>query len=97
MLEGYEKEKAAIAAVRPSLSSSPCSHSASDVPNPLLSCMQETEKKKAGAERFVTHIESLDEKLKKSTVGLVNLKDFQEKRKALEIEQAIAGAQIPVK
>lgn len=59
-----------------------------------LSTSQETEKKKGGAERFVTHVESLDEKLKKSTVGLVNLKDFQEKRKALEIEQAIAGAQV---
>jgi len=37
----------------------------------------------------------MDEKLKKSTVGLVNLKDFQERRKALEEEQLMLGAQQP--
>lgn len=35
----------------------------------------------------------MDERLKKSTVGLVNLKDFQATRKALEEEQAMAAAQ----
>ncbi|KAL7415850.1 XAP5, circadian clock regulator-domain-containing protein [Mrakia frigida] len=56
---------------------------------------KETEKKNAGSERFVAHVESMDEKLKKSTVGLVNLKDFQERRKALEEEQLMLGAQQP--
>ncbi|CED84813.1 Uncharacterized conserved protein XAP-5 [Phaffia rhodozyma] len=54
---------------------------------------KETEKKNAGADRFVAHVESMDERLKKSTVGLVNLKDFQEKRKALEAEQMMLTAQ----
>jgi protein FAM50 len=55
--------------------------------------LQETEKKNAGAERFVAHVESMDERLKGATVGLVNLKDFQERRKALEEEQSQASLQ----
>jgi protein FAM50 len=54
--------------------------------------LQETEKRAAGQERFVSHVESVDERLKKSTIGLVNLKDFQERRKALEEEQLANSA-----
>lgn len=35
----------------------------------------------------------MDERLKKQTIGLVNLKDFQNKRKALEEEHAMLSAQ----
>lgn len=36
----------------------------------------------------------MDERLKGATVGLVNLKDFQERRKALEEEQSQASLQV---
>lgn len=90
--EDFEKEKQRMAKVclsfsERSLLSRRLTHS------PAFRLPQETEKKNAGAERFVKITESMDERLKKSTVGLVNLKDFQATRKALEEEQAMASAQ----
>ena len=49
-----------------------------------ISTMQETEKSRPGTDRFVGQNDSMEEVLKKSTVGLVRLEDFQRTRAALE-------------
>lgn len=45
------------------------------------------------AQRFVGVVESIDERLKKSTVGLVTLSDFQKTKEGLEEEQRQVAAQ----
>lgn len=45
------------------------------------------------AQRFVGVVESIDDRLKKSTVGLVTLSDFQKTRAGLEEEQRQVAAQ----
>ena len=54
---------------------------------------QETEKSRPGSNRFVGQNDFMEETLKKSTVGLVRLEDFQNKRKELEEAKARAAAQ----
>lgn len=54
--------------------------------------INETEKSRPSANRFVGQSDSLDDALKNSTVGLVHLEDFQEKRRALEEAQAREAA-----
>jgi protein FAM50 len=44
----------------------------------------ETEKARPSTARFVGQADSMEESLKKSTVGLVRLEDFQQRRKELE-------------
>lgn len=44
------------------------------------------------ADRFVGVVESIDDRLKKQTVGLVTLEDFQKTRNELEEEQRQAAA-----
>ena len=58
----------------------------------LLVNVQETEKSRPGTARFVGQSDSIDESLKKQTVGLVRLEDFQNKRRQLEEAQARSAA-----
>ena len=44
------------------------------------------------ADRFVGVVESIDDRLKKQTVGLVTLEDFQKTRNELEEEQRQVAA-----
>jgi len=53
--------------------------------------INETEKARPSANRFVGQNDSMEESLKNSTVGLVKLEDFQQRRKELE-EQKIREA-----
>jgi len=53
--------------------------------------INETEKARPSANRFVGQNDSMEESLKNSTVGLVKLEDFQQRRKDLE-EQKIREA-----
>lgn len=53
---------------------------------------KETEKRRPDANRFVGQNDSMEETLKKSTVGLVKLEDFRNKRKALEEDEARKAA-----
>ncbi|CAE6436820.1 hypothetical protein ACGC1H_004470 [Rhizoctonia solani] len=55
--------------------------------------LKETEKSLPGTNRFVGTIDSMEESLKKSTIGLVRLEDFQNKRKELEEAKAREAAQ----
>ncbi|MBW0479092.1 hypothetical protein O181_018807 [Austropuccinia psidii MF-1] len=48
---------------------------------------RETDRNRTGADRFVGKSDSMEESLKMQTVGLVELKDFQQKRQALEEEK----------
>ncbi|KAK0544484.1 hypothetical protein OC846_006053 [Tilletia horrida] len=48
---------------------------------------REAERNRAGADRFVGKVDSVEETLKKSTVGLVRLEDFQQRKKELEEEK----------
>jgi protein FAM50 len=50
--------------------------------------INETEKARPSSSRFVGQNDSMEESLKKHTVGLVKLEDFQQRRK--EIEEAKA-------
>jgi protein FAM50 len=50
--------------------------------------IEETDKARPSANRFVGTAESVEESLKNSTVGLVKLEDFQQRKK--EIEEARA-------
>ena len=52
----------------------------------------QTEKARPSASRFVGQNDSIEESLKNSTVGLVKLEDFQQKKKELEEERARAAA-----
>ncbi|CAD6935274.1 unnamed protein product [Tilletia controversa] len=48
---------------------------------------RESERNRAGADRFVGKVDSIEETLKKSTVGLVRLEDFQRRKEELEEEK----------
>jgi protein FAM50 len=52
----------------------------------------ETEKSRPSSNRFVGQNDSMEDSLKNSTVGLVRLEDFQQKRKALEEAKAREAA-----
>ncbi|PPQ63056.1 hypothetical protein CVT24_005911 [Panaeolus cyanescens] len=54
--------------------------------------INETEKARPSAHRFVGQNDSVEETLKNSTVGLVRLEDFQQKRKELEEARAREAA-----
>ncbi|CAE6495671.1 unnamed protein product [Rhizoctonia solani] len=54
--------------------------------------LKETEKSLPGTNRFVGTIDSMEESLKKSTIGLVKLEDFQNRRKELEEAKAREAA-----
>ncbi|CAE6424341.1 unnamed protein product [Rhizoctonia solani] len=54
--------------------------------------LKETEKSLPGTNRFVGRNDSMEESLKKSTIGLVRLEDFQNKRKELEEAKAREAA-----
>ncbi|KAF8343893.1 XAP5-domain-containing protein [Cantharellus anzutake] len=53
---------------------------------------KDTEKSRPGSNRFVGQNDSVEETLKKSTIGLVRLEDFQNTRKALEEAKAREAA-----
>lgn len=48
---------------------------------------KEAERNRTGSDRFVGKNDSMEESLKKSTVGLVKLEDFQKRREELEEER----------
>ncbi|KAI0670432.1 XAP5-domain-containing protein [Trametes maxima] len=54
--------------------------------------IQETEKARPSANRFVGQNDSMEDSLKHSTVGLVRLEDFQQRRKELEEAKAREAA-----
>ena len=54
--------------------------------------MAETEKARPSSHRFVGQNDSVEDSLKRHTVGLVHLEDFQARRKELEEERARAAA-----
>ncbi|TDL24824.1 XAP5-domain-containing protein [Rickenella mellea] len=54
--------------------------------------ISETEKARPSTSRFVGQNDSMEDSLKKSTVGLVRLEDFQQKRKELEEAKAREAA-----
>ncbi|KAF9013985.1 XAP5, circadian clock regulator-domain-containing protein [Cyathus striatus] len=54
--------------------------------------IQETEKARPSANRFVGQNDSMEESLKNSTVGLVHLEEFQQRRKELEEAKAREAA-----
>jgi protein FAM50 len=55
--------------------------------------ISETEKARPSSNRFVGQHDSMEETLKNSTVGLVKLEDFQQRRKELEEAKAREAAQ----
>ncbi|KAG9010108.1 hypothetical protein FRB93_004770 [Tulasnella sp. JGI-2019a] len=54
--------------------------------------IKETEKSRPSTNRFTGQVDSMEESLKRSTVGLVKLEDFMQKRKALEEAKAREAA-----
>ena len=54
--------------------------------------INETEKARPSAHRFVGQNDSMEDSLKNSTVGLVRLEDFQQRRKELEEAKAREAA-----
>ncbi|KAG9318836.1 XAP5, circadian clock regulator-domain-containing protein [Chiua virens] len=54
--------------------------------------INETEKSRPSANKFVGQNDSMEDTLKNSTIGLVHLKDFQQRRKALEEAKAREAA-----
>lgn len=56
------------------------------------SLINETEKARPSAHRFVGQHDSMEDTLKKSTVGLVKLEEFQQRRKELEEAKAREAA-----
>ena len=56
------------------------------------SLINETEKARPSANRFVGQNDSMEETLKNSTIGLVRLEDFQKKKKELEEAKARVAA-----
>lgn len=54
--------------------------------------IKETEKARPSASRFVGQFDSMEESLKNSTVGLVHLEEFQQRRKELEDAKAREAA-----
>ena len=55
--------------------------------------INETEKARPSANRFVGQNDSMEDSLKNSTVGLVRLEDFQQRRKEIEEAKAREAAQ----
>lgn len=55
--------------------------------------INETEKSRPSSNRFVGQHDSMEETLKNSTVGLVRLEEFQQRRKELEEAKAREAAQ----
>jgi len=55
--------------------------------------INETEKARPSTNRFVGQNDSMEETLKNSTVGLVHLEEFQQRRKELEEAKAREAAQ----
>jgi protein FAM50 len=58
----------------------------------LIALINETEKARPSAHRFVGQNDSMEDSLKNSTVGLVRLEDFQQKCKELEEAKAREAA-----
>lgn len=58
--------------------------------------INETEKARPSVQRFVGQNDSMEDSLKNSTVGLVKLEDFQQKRKELEEAKAREAARTDV-
>ena len=56
------------------------------------SLINETEKARPSSNRFVGQNDSMEDTLKKSTVGLVKLEEFQQRRKELEEAKAREAA-----
>ena len=54
--------------------------------------INETEKARPSNARFIGQNDSMEDSLKKSTVGLVRLEDFQQRRKELEEAKAREAA-----
>ena len=54
--------------------------------------IKETEKARPSAHRFIGQNDSMEDTLKHSTVGLVKLEEFQQKRKELEEAKAREAA-----
>ena len=54
--------------------------------------INETEKSRPSANKFVGQNDSMEDTLKNSTIGLVHLEDFQQRRKALEEAKAREAA-----
>ena len=54
--------------------------------------IQETEKARPSSNRFAGQNDSMEDTLKQSTVGLVRLEDFQQRRKELEEAKAREAA-----
>jgi protein FAM50 len=54
--------------------------------------INETEKSRPSASKFVGQNDSMEDTLKYSTVGLVHLEEFQQRRKALEEAKAREAA-----
>lgn len=54
--------------------------------------INETEKARPSSHRFVGQHDSMEDTLKQSTVGLVRLEDFQQRRKELEEAKAREAA-----
>lgn len=54
---------------------------------------KEAEKHASGQDRFVNTYDTLEESLKKQTIGLVRLEDFQKRRAELEEEKLRQAAQ----
>lgn len=54
--------------------------------------ISETEKSRPSSNRFTSQNDSMEDTLKHSTVGLVHLEEFQQKRKALEEAKAREAA-----
>jgi len=52
----------------------------------------ETEKSRPSSNRFVGQHDSMEDSLKRSTVGLVHLKDFKQRRQELEEAKAREAA-----
>jgi protein FAM50 len=55
--------------------------------------INETEKARPSASRFVGQHDSMEETLKNHTIGLVKLEDFQQKKKEIEEAKAREAAQ----
>lgn len=63
----------------------------------LLTLVVQDSQKDHTAARFIGMSENLDERLKKSTVGLVTLSDFQKTKEDLEEQQRQLAAQTKAK
>lgn len=59
--------------------------------------INETERARPSAQRFVGQNDSMEESLKKQTVGLVHLEEFQQRRKELEELKAREAAKTILK